>query len=91
MRPPTFETAFEADDAALLRAGPAELVTLERPSCALETVLWAVSFAAVAALEAVCVASDVVDAARRWTTSRDDCRRASRGRRGDAMAVCEEM
>lgn len=67
-------------------AGPAELVTLERPSWALDAVLWAVSFAAVAVLEAAWVASVVVEAARRWIRNRD-CLMASRGSIGEAIAA----
>jgi hypothetical protein len=83
------ETAFDAADAALLRAGPAELVTFDSPCCALDTVLEAVCFAVFAALAAVSLAAsapldaasaapEVVDAARRWRTTLD-CLRASRG------------
>lgn len=47
---------------------------------------WAVSFAAVAPLDAAWVASEVVEAARRCSRSRD-CRRAIRGRSGEAISA----
>lgn len=89
VRPPTLETALWAEAAALLRAGPAELVTLDRPCWAFDTVLSAVSFAAVAPFEAALAASEVVEAARRWAMSLADWRMAIRGRRVEAMATKE--
>jgi hypothetical protein len=38
VRPPTFDKLLLTPEAALLRAGPAELVTRDRPCCALEAV-----------------------------------------------------
>lgn len=78
VRPPILFKLLVTPEAALLRAGPAELVTFDRPSCALEAVLCAVSLAAVAPLEAALAASEVVEAERRCRRKRD-CRRAIRG------------
>ena len=75
----------------MLKAGPAELVTLERPCWALDTVLSAVSFAAVAPFEAALAASEVVEAARRWAMSLTDWRMAIRGRGEEAMSTKERM
>lgn len=72
------ETALPAECAALLMALPAELVTRERPCCALPAYSDAPSLAFVAALEAVLAASEVVDALRRCSRNLD-CRMASRG------------
>lgn len=64
-------------------------MTFDRPCWALETVLSAVSFAAVAPFDAAFAASEVVEAARRWATSLTDWRMASRGRREEAMRTKE--
>lgn len=66
-------------------------MTFDRPCWALEIVLSAVSFAAVAPFDAALAASEVVDAARRWATSLTDWRMASRGRREEAMGTEEQM
>lgn len=64
---------------------PAELVTLDKPCCALPAVSEAVSFAEFAPEETALVAFSVVeDCARRWMTHLD-CRSASRGMRADDM------
>jgi hypothetical protein len=57
VRPPTLLRAFRALDAAFEIAGPAELVTLVRPSEAFDTVDEAVSlaFAAVSAVVEACL------------------------------------
>ena len=71
VRPPILPKAFWALDAAFEIAGPAELVTLLRPSEALETVEEAVSFAFAAV-------SLAVEACRNWPLkSCRDCRRAT--------------
>ena len=80
------DTALPAELATLLSAGPAELVTRDKPSDAFDAVLCAVSLAAVAPFDAALAASEVVEAARRWTMNRD-CRRTSRDTAGEAMAV----
>ena len=64
VRPPIRETALPAAFDALLIALPAELVTLDRPCCALPAASDAPSFALVAVEEAALAASDVVDCAR---------------------------
>lgn len=72
-------------------AEPAELVTRERPCCALPTVSWVASLALVAPEDAAFAASEVVEAARRWTAHRD-WRRANLGAiRADIVFVerCE--
>ena len=51
--------------AAPLRAGPAEEVTLDKPSEAFDEAADAVSFPFAAVFEAACVASEVVEAWRR--------------------------
>jgi hypothetical protein len=76
--PPMPETALLAADAAPLTALPAELVTLERPCCALPAASDAPSLAFVAVEEAVSAALEVVDSARRWSAHRV-CRSATRG------------
>lgn len=78
------ETVRDAVPATLLTALPAELVTLERPCCACPATCEALSFAFVAAEDALLAASEVVDAARRWT-SHLDWRSASRGSMGEDM------
>lgn len=80
------ETALLADVATLLIAGPAELVTRDKPSDAFDAVFCAVSLAAVAPFEAALAASEVVEAARLWTKNRD-CRRTSRDTAGEAMIM----
>ena len=84
------DTAPTVTDAALLRIDPAELVTRESPSCALEAVCWAVSLALVAPEDAALAASSVVEAARLWRKNLD-CRTASRGSMGVSMAAGREM
>lgn len=74
----------EAVPAALLKALPAELVTRERPCCALPATSEALSLALAAALPA---ASEVVEAARLWTANLD-WRRASLDTIFDDMAGC---
>lgn len=66
--------------AAPLSTGPADEVTLERPCEALEVASEAVSLDFVAALEATCAASDVVEACRRvlFRAMKRGCRSISR-------------
>lgn len=59
MRPPTLDKAFCADAAAFETEDPAELVTLDRPCEAFDTVLSAVSLA----FDAASLAFSVVDEA----------------------------
>lgn len=86
VRPPTVERLLLTLDTALLNAGPAELVTLDSPCCAFDAVLWAVSFAAVPALDAALAVSEVVEAARRWKRTLD-WRRTIRDMAGDAIVL----
>lgn len=76
VRPPTPDNALPAALDALLRALPAELVTLESPCCALLVACETLSFALFACWAA---ASEVEEAARLWRAHLD-CWRASRGR-----------
>ena len=85
VRPPIRETAWVAALDALPRALPAELVTLDRPCCALPAASEAPSLALVAVDEAAFVAASVVDDCARLWIVHLDCRRASRGRKMDDM------
>lgn len=78
--PPTFPSALETPLAALLIAGPADEVTLERPSEAFDLYSEAVSDAFEAVSFAASVALVVVDSNRRTVrpVSFDDCRRTAR-------------
>jgi hypothetical protein len=71
IRPVAFAAVLLAVSAALFAADPADEVTLDRPSEALDVTFDAVSFAFEAALEAVSVAFSVVEAYRRvvWRTT----------------------
>ena len=64
-RPVTFPAALLTPCAAPLSAGPADDVTLDKPSEAFEVTFDATSFDFVAVFEAACVASEVVEACRR--------------------------
>jgi len=68
--PPTFWTLLVTEEPTLLAVSPAELVTFDRPCCALPAVSETASLALVAWAEAAEVASDVVEAARRCTAKR---------------------
>lgn len=70
--PPTLPRAVRALDAALAMAGPAELVTLERPSEAFEIEAEADCFALAAVSLAFAAASLVVEACR--NCPRNSCR-----------------
>lgn len=65
VRPPTLLRTPFTLCAAPLRAGPAEEVTLDRPSEAFEVRFEAASFDLVAVFEAACAASEVVEAWRK--------------------------
>lgn len=85
VRPPTLLTTPLTLCAAPLRAGPAEEVTLDRPSEALDDIFEAVSFDFVAVSEAACAASDVVEAFRTqpcWRKTKRLCRSTSRDAAG---------
>jgi len=71
------DTAWLALSAPLLIVLPAELVTRERPCCAFPATSDALSLAFVAVEEAALAASEVVEAARRWS-SHLDCLTGSR-------------
>lgn len=64
VRPPILLRAPFTRCAAPLKAGPAEEVTLERPSEAFEVILEAISFDLAAVFEAACTVSEVVEAYR---------------------------
>ena len=64
VRPPIFPRALLTPCPALLRAGPADEVTRERPSDAFDVALEAVSFDLVAVVEAASAAWEVVEACR---------------------------
>ena len=85
VRPPIPLKALLALEAALLTAGPAEEVTLDRPSEALEVALVATSFDCEAALAAV----SVVEAYLRpvWRVQNRLCRMRSREGIGVDMAT----
>jgi len=85
--PPMPDRVLPTVLAAPETAEPAELVTRERPCCALPTVSWVASLALVAPEDAAFAASEVVEAARRWTAHRD-WRRANLGAiRADIVCV----
>ena len=65
VRPPTLLRTSFTLCAAPLKAGPAEEVTLERPSEALEVIFEAASFDLAVVFEAACAASEVVEACRK--------------------------
>lgn len=65
VRPPTLLRIPFTLCAAPFKAGPAEEVTLERPSEAFEVTFEAASFDLVAVFEAACAASEVVEACRK--------------------------
>lgn len=94
VRPPIPDNALPAALAAPLRALPAELVTLERPCCALPAYSDALSFALLAVEEAASAALEVEDWARRCTAHLV-CLRARRGKiradivNNEAGAICE--
>lgn len=83
------DTALLAVFAALPATLPAEVVTLESPCCALPAASETPSLAFAAVDETALVASEVVDWARRWSIHLD-CRRASRGRKGEDMVSKKE-
>lgn len=64
VRPPTLFRARFTRCAAPLKAGPAEEVTLERPSEAFEVIFEAASFDLAAVFEAASTVSEVVEAYR---------------------------
>lgn len=96
VRPPTLLRTLFTLCAAPLKAGPAEEVTLERPSEAFEFMFEAASFDLVVAFEADCAASEVVEACRKGfdRATKRECRSIRRNvgvdmkrvtNRGDAV------
>lgn len=65
VRPPTLLKTTFTLCAAPLKAGPAEEVTLERPSEAFDVIFDAASFDLAAVFEAACAASEVVEVCRK--------------------------
>ena len=97
VRPPTRLTALLVASVALLRAGPADEVTLDSPDEAFDAASEALSLALVAPEEAALAASDVVEALRqgawrkthccRRSTARDADSDMSRGRKGGTKGI----
>lgn len=86
VRPPMPEMVLLTEAAALFTVLPAELVTLERPCCALPAISDAPSLALFAPEDALLAASEVVDAVRRWSAHLD-CLSARRGSAAVDMIV----